>query len=91
MKKQSMIMEIYYGDRGRFDQIPMTEEYRELLRVAEEEETRFLSALNETEELKKLFKKTKDSIEALWSNECDSHFCEGFRIGVLLGMDVLQG
>ena len=90
MKKKSMILEMFNGNRGRYDQIPMTEEYWDLVKEAEENENNFLAALNEKEELIELFKKVKESIEAMWSNECESHFCEGFRYGVLLGMDVLD-
>ena len=91
MKKQSMIMEMFNGRRGRYDQIPMTDEYWELMHVAGEREEIFLAALGKREELIELFQKTKDGIEAMWSSECNSCFCEGFRCGVLLGLDILEG
>lgn len=91
MKKQSMIMEMFNGNRGRYDQIPMADEYWGLMNAAEEQESEFLAALGKRKELIELFQKTKNRIEDMWANECDSYFCEGFRFGVLLGMDIVKG
>ena len=90
MKKQSMILEMFNGNRGRYEQIQMTEEYWDLVKRAEESENKFLEAVGDKKELVELFQKAKESAEDMWSNECDSHFCEGVRFGVLFGMDVLS-
>lgn len=90
MKRESAIREMFNGNRGRCDQIPMTKEYRQLLAEAEESEEVFLSALGKEERLIELYKKEKEDLEEIWSNECDAYFCEGFRFGVLLGIDILD-
>ena len=90
MKRQWAIREMFNGNRGRCDQIPMTEKYRQLLAEAEESEEAFLSALGKKERLIELYKKAKEDLEEIWSSECDSYYCEGFRFGVLLGMDIMD-
>jgi hypothetical protein len=84
---KSAIKEIFYGQRG-IEFVPQGEEYSaklEALVLAEEE---MEQKTKELPEWKALFEKVKSAFEDLGVNECDAYYFEGFRLGVLVGLDV---
>ena len=88
MKKINAIMEMYLGDRGRYDKIPLPDKYWEVLEKAEKCEESLLQEISKNKKLLALFEDVKSALEDCWILEADSRFCEGFRFGVLIGLDV---
>ena len=88
MEKLSPIMQMYYGHRGNYEKIPCTKEYFKLLEKVIENDDELCEKLSAYPELLELYKKTNESIEALHCESADSHFSEGFKFGVLMGLDI---
>ena len=88
MGKLSPIMQMYYGRRGSYEKIPCSKEYFKLLEKVIENDDELREKLSAYPELLKLYKKTNESIEALHCESADNHFAEGFKFGVLMGLDI---
>lgn len=90
MKEYSAIQDMYYGRRGTSDYIENSQKYREVL-------TKYIEAMEELEaELKKspnllaLYEKAEALNEEMQAESLDTHYCEGFRFGVLMGLDIAK-
>ena len=79
---------MYYGLRGQADNMRMSEEEHRLLKefIAKEEE--FEKTL--TPEQIKMYEDTQWASEDVNVESCGRCFAEGFRFGVLMGMDILK-
>lgn len=86
----SPILQMFYGERGNHDTIPFREEYASLLEKVAHYDNNLREKLKETPELLELYQQTTDAIDAMHSNAMDDYFSEGFRFGVLLGMDIMR-
>jgi hypothetical protein len=90
MKEYSAIQEMYYGRRGTNEYIKNSQRYQEIL-------TEYIEAMEELEaELKKfpkmlaLYEKAETLNEEMQAESLDTHYCEGFRFGVLMGLDIAK-
>lgn len=90
MRKNSAIMQMYYGERGQYDHIPYSDEARRLLDEFIKEDAQFRAHLSNFPDLLKLYEKVNDSIEALNCETEDNYYAEGFRFGFLMGLDVAE-
>lgn len=90
MTKKSAIMQMFYGKRGYNELVPCGKTYRKLLRKAIEKEENMKEKLREQPELLKLYEEAIEALDALSDESSDRHYVEGFRFGVLMGMDILN-
>lgn len=88
MEKQSAIMQMYKKERGHCDRIPQSERYKKCLDEVIKRDDEMRGALEKYPKLLELYQK---ATEALWDLDVvygDDHYYEGFRFGVLMGLDI---
>ena len=88
MDKKSAIVQMYYGLRGQVDSLRNSQEETMILEKIIIQEEAFRKML--TPEQLKAYEKTKSLFDDLSAEESDCCFVEGFRFGVLMGMDILK-
>ncbi len=89
MKLKTPIMKMFYGELINPDSVTVnTKEYKAFLDklIKSDEEIRKL--LKEDDVLYILYKKAMDSLGGMMSEEVAIYYAEGFRAGILLGLDV---
>lgn len=84
MEKESAIYQMFYENRGCYDEIPHGEEYFKLMETVCEHEDNFEDALQKYPALLPLYEKVKESVDDLQSEALFCHFAEGLRFGFLL-------
>lgn len=47
-----------------------------------------LKYFENNKEMLEAYRKVTNSIDAMWNIECETHFKEGFSLGVLLGLEI---
>lgn len=82
----SIIEQIYNGERGFFETIKASEEYIKILDKVDGAYKQLNEQLNE--EQKKLFADFIALTHELESESILTHYKEGFKIGLLMGMEV---
>lgn len=87
MKEKSAIRQMLYGQRGNFQLIELTTEYKELKKKYCEIEDEFESKLKEMPELYALYLKVCDANDDKNSEIENTYYAEGFRFGLLIGLD----
>lgn len=85
---KSAIKMMYYGERGTFDSITTTSEIKRLLEEIVEKENTFLEELNKHPSAKEQYNLLQEVINKLDCSESELYYQEGFRFGVLLGLDI---
>ncbi len=90
MKHKSAIMQMFYGERGSFDCIKHSREYFDINDEVLQVESKINKYFKKDPNALELFKKYDEVVTKLDCKSCDDHFLEGFRFGVLLGIDVLN-
>ncbi len=84
----SAIRDMYEKRRGHYESVPHGEEYDKCLEELVKCDDEMREALKENPKLLQLYKKTTDALDAL-SIVCeDEHYIEGFKFGVLMGLDI---
>lgn len=90
MKHKSAILQILHGERGQFDLMPnrKTKEYHKWLN----EQYRIYEKLkkNLTQEFIGTIDALVDAIEFKNLEELDGHYLEGFKFGLLIGLEVIS-
>ena len=88
MKKQkSAVMQMFYGENGKIDYIENPPEEDALLDVVDKNYELLCEKLQPQTELWELFLKFKDSLEDLHSVEANNFYAEGFKFGLLIGVE----
>ena len=77
---------MFYGERGKIDTIKLTDDQRTALSKVTATDAALRKALNP--EQIKLYEDALDSLENLHSISASNCYAEGFRFGVLIGIDV---
>ena len=83
--KKSVIREVYYGNRGRFDLIETTEEYKKLSDKTSEAMDELCKGLPPEQKAK--FNAVCDFIADENSEYEDTVFAEGFKLGLMIGIE----
>lgn len=90
MEEYSAIQDMYCGRRGTNEYIKNSQRYQEIL-------TEYIEAMEELEgELKKfpkllaLYERAEALHGEMHAESLDTHYCEGFRFGVLMGLDIAR-
>ena len=87
MKSKSTILEIFYGNIGSYDTIKLSENYKQLLgKVATQDET-LRKSLHKYPNLLEEYNKTNDLIEQMYAECNENYYLEGFKIGLLVGIE----
>lgn len=88
--KNSAIRQMFDNERGASSDIPSTEEEDDLVRKAMNLEIQLREKMAGNDELIALYEKTFDAFEDVHSESAFNHYAEGFRFGVLMGLDVVK-
>lgn len=88
MKRKSAIMQMHYHERGSYEDVPCSNEYFKLLDEYVKNDSEIRAKLSNFPDLLELYKKANDSFEILNFEDEDNHYLEGFRLGVLMGLDI---
>lgn len=86
-KHNSAIMQMFYGKRGNADSIGCTPEYIRLIDAVDNAYDCLCEKLEPKTELWELFLKYKDALEEMHACEVDDHYSEGFKFGLLIGVE----
>jgi hypothetical protein len=87
--KKSIINQIFNGQRGSSESFGVKSEQWE---KATEAVIKFMEQMKKefSPEHYALFQKFEDTFGILRYEECDAHYVEGFRIGVLVGIECAE-
>ncbi|MDR1092620.1 MAG: hypothetical protein LBL66_00555 [Clostridiales bacterium] len=85
---KSAILQMYYGERGQNDMIQSTEAHRKLGNEVVRYEEELNGKLAAYPELLGLFKKICNAAWRLNGEDVSLHFAEGFKFGLLMGLEV---
>ena len=88
MKNVSAIRMMMFESKGSFETKRMGEAYQKALGELIERENAFLQDLKENGSLKESYEKLSDAVDEVSFQECVARYEEGFRFGVLLGLDI---
>ena len=83
----SMITKLFYGLKGS-EQITLSEEYKKRLNEVVKQDDKMLTLLKTSPELLSQYRKATDALDNLNSVGCDDYYVEGFKTGLLLGIEV---
>lgn len=88
MKRQkSAILQMFYGQRGNAESIKRFDDGNDIINAADSNYIELCKKLKSQPELLDLFIKYKDSMDDLLIREIDNHFAEGFKFGLLIGVE----
>lgn len=90
MKNYSAILEMHLGNRGSYDSIKPTKLEMDKLEKIVSLENEFIDKLGVNSELKVLYNNLDDKISELNVLSIENAFCEGFRFGFLMAIDVFD-
>ncbi len=82
---KSIIKEIFYGERGSLEYFKPNEEYLKILEKINKLYNEIESGL--TDGQKEVFEKFCELQDDLDVESADTHFIEGVKIGILLGIE----
>jgi len=85
---ESVILQMLYGKRGTLEAVEPTEKYKRLLKESAEREKELRENLKDNPEILALFEKADESFGALYSESVDTYYIEGFKFGLLMGLEI---
>lgn len=86
--KKSAIKAVFHGERGNDQLMAMTEEEHKLACIVSD--TYDELAKNLTPEQLKLHKSFEDARDDEFIEEIDNHYVEGFKLGLLIGIECME-
>ncbi|MDE7076296.1 MAG: hypothetical protein K2O62_03120 [Clostridia bacterium] len=86
-KQKSSILQMFYGQRGTANNIRYSPDDFNLIDAVDNSYDLLCAKLQPKTELWELFLKYKDSLENLHLREVDKHYAEGFKFGLLIGVE----
>ena len=88
MKMESAIRQMFFGNVGQKRLTKTTAEESELLKEVVRHETILREKLVDLPELLNLYDELSDSLDTLHSEELIEHYVEGFKFGLLVGLEI---
>ena len=89
MKLKTPIMQMYYGELINPDCVAVnTKEHEGFLDELIKTDEEIQKLLKKDDTVYTLYKKAMDSLGGMMSEEIAVYYAEGFRAGILLGMDI---
>lgn len=87
---KSAIEQMCSGLRGTYESVQPTDKQSEIMSKVCETDNKLTELLKDDKEATELFNQFKDAIDEANSEECETFYKEGFRFGVLMGIDILN-
>ena len=87
---KSAIEQMCFGLRGTYESVRPSEKYSQLMDKVCEFNNKLTEKLKDDKEAAELYRQFKDAIDEASCEECETFYKEGFRFGVLLGIDVSE-
>ncbi len=86
--KKSIIKEVFYGNRGSSDSMRATDKELELIKNV----LKAYEAMSKTftNEQKQLYEKFIDAKETAFCEEAENYYVEGFKLGLLMGIECTE-
>jgi len=84
----SVIRQMFFGEKGTCDSINFTEDYYKFLDEVIEYDDELRNKLALMPKLFEAYRKASDAISKLNRESEIIHYTEGFKLGVLLGMEL---
>ena len=88
METESAIIQMFHGVRGQIESVSLSKKCHELFKQCCESEQKLREKLSP--ELLPLFEKIMGDIHDMYCEEIDNYYAEGFRLGCLIGMEVVK-
>lgn len=88
MKNSDTIREMIHGEKGKIENVKMSEEYSKLLQSFIDVDKEMKEKLKNSPEMLEKYNKAIDAFWAYSSEESTCFYIEGFRFGVLLGLEI---
>ena len=90
MKSQSAIAQMYYGKRGNIDAVKSSNDYKNKVAVYNALEKELIKRLADFPELAELYKQVAKASDETHYADVFDFYVEGFRFGLLLGLDAAE-
>ncbi|MBR2441682.1 MAG: hypothetical protein IKB20_01220 [Clostridia bacterium] len=84
----SAIRDMYEMRKGNYDSILQSEEYQKSLDEVIKCDDEMRKALKKNPKLLALYQKATSALDTLCVVGADDHYIEGFKFGVLMGLDI---
>ena len=85
---KSAIEQMCFGLRGTYESVKTSEKYSQLMDKVCQIDNKLTEKLKDDKEMIELYRQFKDAMDETACEECETFYKEGFRFGVLLGIDV---
>lgn len=89
-KHKSAVMQMYYGEKGNFESVKGSPCEGELITVIEDNYKLLYDKIKSNDELLNLFNAYKNGLENLQIFETEKYYAEGFKFGLLMGVEAGQ-
>ena len=89
-KNTSAIRQMFYVERGSFEKIKVSNKYVKVLGELADLDENFIKLIERDSKLLKLYKEVSEKQDELCAEDAYIHFAEGFRFGVLMGLDIAE-
>ena len=87
---KSAIEQMCSGLRGTYESVQPTDKQSEIMSKVCEADTKLTEMLKDDKEATELFNQFKEAIDEANSEECETFYKEGFRFGILMGIDIVN-
>ena len=89
-KNTSAIWQMFYLQRGNYENVKLTKRYTKVLGELADLDENFIKLIERDSKLLKLYKEVSEKQDELCAEDAYIHFAEGFRFGVLMGLDIAE-
>jgi len=79
-----------YGEKGNLESIQATDEYYQILNEVVLHDDKLRERLLSLPELSALYRKASENIDKLSRESEVTHYAEGFKLGILVGLELTQ-
>ena len=86
-KQKSSALQMFYGQRVDSDKIKCPSEYDEYIHKAIECSEKLREKLKDMPEVMELFNQYNDWTDRAYALEVDAYYSEGFKFGLLIGVE----
>ena len=87
MDDKSAIAQMYHRGRGYVEQMEISRETSDILGEVDEKYKKLKDKLSPQEEIWRVFEDFENALSDLRAEEAADHYAEGFRFGLLLGVE----
>ena len=90
MEKKSAILQMFNQKKGHCNSVPSSKKYQAILSDLVEKIGRLENLLKDDPETLELYRHTRELSIPLESDCAETHYLEGFRFGLLMGLDAVN-